>query len=107
MKLPPSLALLDYLDAFHPNMAYHLRERYSSTLEEMQKNVVSVEANLLIKKSQIKQEKKVTIKEDSSSSSYCKVDTLKNTTERIIDKMTIAYRQAKPSIKNPNYRGQQ
>jgi len=36
MKPPPGLALLHYPDAFNPEMAYQLRERDLTTLEEMQ-----------------------------------------------------------------------
>lgn len=57
MKSPPDLALLHYPDAFNPDMAYQLRERDPTTLEEMQWNAVSVEANLLIKKSKSKPER--------------------------------------------------
>ena len=35
IKPPPGLALPHYLDGFNPNMAYHLRERNPSTIEEM------------------------------------------------------------------------
>lgn len=86
-------------------MVYHLRERDPATLEEMKRNAISVEANLLIKKSKIKSEKpekKVTIKEESSSSSEVKLDTLNKTMERMIDRMTIADRKVEPSIRNPN-----
>jgi len=92
MKPPASLALLHYPNAFVSDMAYQLRERDPATLEEMQKNALSVEANLLIKKSKIKPEKlekKVTIKEESSSSSYGKLDTLINTMEIMMDKMAL------------------
>eukprot|EP00253_Pinus_taeda_P016840 PITA_16840 len=71
IKPQPGLVLLHYPDAFDPNMAYQIRERDPATLEEMQRNAISVEANFLIKKSKIKPEKldkKVTIMEESSSS---------------------------------------
>jgi len=64
MKPQPDLALQHYLNAFDPKMAYKLRERDLVTLEEMKNRAVSVEANLMIKKSQLKHEKpekKVTI----------------------------------------------
>lgn len=69
IKPPPGLALLRYLDGFDTDMAYHLRERNPTTLEKMQKNVVSVEANLLAKKAKLRVEKRVTIKEEPFSSS--------------------------------------
>lgn len=93
MKPPPGLALLHYCDAFDPNIDYQLRERDPAALEEMHKNIMSVDANLMIKKSKIKPEKKFTIKEESSSSDG-KLDTLIKTMERMIDKKTIADQQA-------------
>lgn len=62
------LALIKFLDGFDTNMAYHLPERDPTTLEDIQKNVVSVEENLLAKRARMKIEKKVTIKEEASSS---------------------------------------
>jgi len=73
----------------------------------MQHNAVSLEANLLIKKSKLKLEKlgkKVTIEEETSSSFDGKLDTLIKTMERMMDKITIADRQIEPSIRNQNYR---
>lgn len=70
IKPPPGLALFHYPDAFDLDMAYHLRERDLATIEEMQQNAVSIEANLLIKKSKSKLErieKKVVFKEEPSS----------------------------------------
>jgi len=54
-----------------------------------------------------KPENKVTIKEESSSSSEVKLDTLINTMEIMMEKMTIACRQVDPLIRNLNYNGQQ
>lgn len=50
IKSPPNLALIKFLDGFHVDMSYQLRERNPETLEQMQSNDVSVEANLLAKK---------------------------------------------------------
>jgi hypothetical protein len=36
IRPPPGLALLHYPDAFDPEMAFHLRERNTITLKEMQ-----------------------------------------------------------------------
>jgi len=73
----------------------------------MQRNAVSVEANFLINKSKTKLEKKVSFKEESSSSSNVKLDTLIKIMERMMDKMSIVDRKAEPSVRNPNYRGLQ
>jgi len=107
MKPPPSLSLLHYPDAFDPDMAYQLRERVPATLEEMQQNTASVEANLLTKKSKSKlerTEKKVVFKEYPSSSSDVKLNTMTKTMERMMDRISITDRQAKPLLRNPNIR---
>ena len=61
-------ALLKFPDGFDPDMAYSLRERDLPTLEDMQKIAVSVEANLNDKRARLKAEKRVTIKEEASTS---------------------------------------
>jgi len=73
-------------------MAYQLRERNPSTLEEMQKNVVNVEANLLAKKSKLRFEKRVTIKQEPSSSLDVKLQTLVKTLKGIMERMALTYR---------------
>lgn len=94
------LALIKFPDGFDPDMAYQLRERDPATLEDMQKIVVSVEANLLAKKARTKTEKKVTIKEEAFSSDHllCKI-------EKIFDRLTIADKP-ETQIRNPNFRGE-
>ena len=62
LKPPVGLALLKFLDGFDADMAYQLCERDPSTLEDMQKIVVSVEANLLAKRARTRDEKRVTVK---------------------------------------------
>ena len=62
------LALIKFPDGFDTDMAYQLRERDPITLEDMQKIAVSVEANLLAKRARARAEKKVTIKEEPSTS---------------------------------------
>lgn len=97
MKPPPSLALLHYPNAFSPDMAYQIRERDPTTLEEMQWNAISVEANFLIKKSKSKPErveKIVVFREEPGSSSNEKLDSLIKTMERMMDKISITDRQA-------------
>jgi len=48
---------------FDTDISYQLREKNPETLEQMQSNVVSVEANLLAKKARMRNEKRVVIKE--------------------------------------------
>lgn len=49
-KPPLGLTMLHYLDGFDAEIVYYLRVRNSSTLEDMQKNVIDVEMNLLIRR---------------------------------------------------------
>ena len=69
IKPPLGLALLHYLDAFDLEMTFHLRERNTTTLEEMQKIAVDVEANLMNKKEKLKAEEKDRIETEYMTSS--------------------------------------
>jgi len=60
----------------------------------MQKNDVSVEANLLAKKSKLRVKKRMTIKEEPSSSSDVKLDTLVKNMVRVMERMTLTDRVA-------------
>ncbi len=94
---------------YDTDMSYQLRERNPETLEQMQRNVVSVEANLLAKKSRIRNENKVVFK-DEISTSYGKVDILAKSLERIMDRLENMERKKQwenwkpPLIRNPNFR---
>jgi hypothetical protein len=50
IKTPQCLALIKFPDGFDADMSYQLRERNYTTLEDMQKSAISVEANLLAKR---------------------------------------------------------
>jgi len=67
LRPPVGLAMMKFLDGFDAEMDYQLRERELTTMEDMQKITVNVEANLLSKRARAKAEKKVTVKEESSS----------------------------------------
>ena len=101
IKPPMGLALIKFLDVFDPDMAYQLRERDPVTLEDMQKIAVSVEANLLAKRARTKAERKVTIKEETSTS-----DQVLRKLEKMFDRLTIADKH-ETQVKNPNFCGQQ
>ena len=75
LKPPLDSVLIKFPDGFDTDMAYQLRERNPETLEHMQGNVVSVEANLLSKKVRLINEGRVTIKEETSTSDL-KIDNL-------------------------------
>jgi hypothetical protein len=75
IKPPQGLALIKFPDGFDADMSYWLRERNYATLEDMQKSVVSVEENILAKRARQRTKRRVTIKEDpSTSSSDTKLD---------------------------------
>ena len=105
LKPPVGLALLKFPNGFDADMAYQLRERDPSSLEDMHKIAVNVEANLLAKRARTRAEKRVTIKEEASTSDN-KMDTLIRTVEKMVDRLTIADRP-EPQIRNPNFRGKQ
>jgi len=92
-------ALLKFPDGFDPEMDYSLRDRDPPTLEDMQKIVVSVEANLNDKRSRMKAEKLVTIKEEASTSDQLlrKVEKV----ERMLEKVHLD--KPEPQIRNPNF----
>lgn len=69
-------------------MAYQLQERDPTTLEDMQKIAIIVEANILAKRARTKEEKRVTVKEEASPSEN-KMDTLIRTVENMVDRLTI------------------
>ena len=103
--------MIKFPDGFDANMSYQLRERNSTTLEEMQRDVVSVEANLLTKRARLRYMKRVSIKEEPSTSSFdAKLDKLVRNMERMMEIITIDDRDAPrenqldPQIKNPNFR---
>jgi len=76
-----------------------LRERDLATLEEMQKIAISVEANLNDKRARLKAEKKVSIKEENSTS-----DQVLRKVEKMFERLTLD--KLEPQIWNPNFRGQ-
>jgi len=107
IKPSPDLALID----FHVAMEYQLRERDPATLEEMQANVIKVEANILAKKAKLKYECKVTIKEEpSTSTSDKKIDNLVRVVEKMMQRINIndqaqmRENQTPLQNRNPNFR---
>lgn len=76
--------MLKFPNGFEIDMAYQLLECDPTTLEDIQKNVVSMEANLLAKRETMRFEKRVTMKEEVSTSDV-KMDTLIRIVERMVD----------------------
>ena len=95
MKSPPGLALVKFPEGFDPDMTYQLRERDPTTLEEMQRGAISVEANLTEKRARVRSEKKFTYQDEtmpSTSSSDSKIDNLVRTMERMMEKINLSER---------------
>jgi hypothetical protein len=105
------LALIKFPNGFDANISYQLRERNYATLEDLQKSVISVEANILARRARQRIERWVTIKEDPSfSSSDPKLDSISRDMERMMERLTIVdinpprENQSAPQIRNPNFR---
>jgi hypothetical protein len=105
------LALIKFSDGFDVDMSYQLGERNSTTLEDIQKNVVSVEENILARRPRQRTERRVTIKEEpSTSTSNDQLDSIVRTMERQMERLEITDRnpprenQPDPQIQNPNFR---
>jgi len=84
VRPPPGLAKLHFLDAFDPKMEFQLRERNIASLEEMQNIAVDVEANVLIKRSKVKNKEKEKLK-----SSESKLDILADSMEEMMQRINM------------------
>jgi hypothetical protein len=111
IKPRQGLAMIKFPDGFDADMSYQLRERNSTTLEDMQKSTISVEANLFAKRAWQRIERRVTIKEEpSTSSSDAKLDSLSREMERMMERLTISERdpprenEPAAQIQNPNFK---
>ena len=109
IKPPLDLALIKFPDGFDIDASYQLRERNPKTLGQMQNNVVSADAKLLAKRAIMRNERRVTIKDESSTLDI-KIDSLAKTMERMMDRLENMERKPKwdnqqgPQIRNPNFR---
>ena len=71
-------------------MAYQLRERYPAALEEMKKGALSMEVNLMEKRARMKNEKRVSFREENTpSTSNSKMERMM---EEMMKKMSILER---------------
>jgi hypothetical protein len=111
IKPPQGLALIKFPDGFDVDMSYQLRERNSTTLANMQKSAISVEANLLVKRARQRSERRVTIKEEpSTSTTDSRLDSLTRTVELMLERMNVSDRNPPrdnapaPQVQNPNFR---
>jgi hypothetical protein len=111
IKPPPGLALIKFPNGFDADMSYQLRERNVATFEDMQKSAISVEANLLAKRDRQRIERRVTIKEEpSTSTTDSKLDSLTQKVEFMMERMNLSDRNPPrdnapaPQIRNPNFR---
>lgn len=75
---------------FDIDMSYQLRERNSPTLEAMKRYFMSVEANLQAKRARMKIERRVTIREETSTYAVdAKIDSLVRTMERMMGRISL------------------
>lgn len=88
IRPPPGFALLHYPGAFDPEMEFQLRERNLATLEEMQNNAVDVEAHLLIRRENLKEEEMRNIDPKESTSLEVNLDILVSAVEDMMQKIT-------------------
>jgi hypothetical protein len=82
VRPPPGLAKLHFPYAFDPEMAFQLRERNTASLEDMQNIAFDVEANLLIKRSKVKNKEKEQLK-----SLEAKLDSLASAMEELMQRI--------------------
>jgi hypothetical protein len=111
IKPPPGLALIKFPDGFDADMSYQLRERDAATLEDMQKCAISVEANLLARRARHRNERRVTIREEpSTSNNDYKMDTVVKSLALLLERSNISDKNPPrddtptPQIRNPNFR---
>ena len=86
-------------------MAYQLRERYFATLEDVQRCALSVEVNLMEKRARMKNEKRVSFREESTpSTSNSKMEKIM---EEMMKEMSLIKRaQASQNQNAPQNRNQ-
>jgi hypothetical protein len=85
--------LINFPDGFDADMSYQLRERNPATLEDMQKCTVSVEENLLARRARQRTKRRVTIKEEPSTSNVdAKIYSLVRTMEIMMEILEITNR---------------
>ena len=116
VKPPPGAAKLHYANAFDSEFTLLLRERRSTSLENMIQDVIEVEVNLSTSNKtkqrgdnrRVKEEAKVST---SQSSTDAKIDLMMKAMERLIDQFSMDGRgqnlnreRNEPQIKNPNFR---
>jgi hypothetical protein len=93
IKPAPGLALIKFPDGFDADMSYQLRERDAATLEDMQKCAISVEANLLARRARQRNERRVTIREEpSTSNNDYKMDTVVKSLALLLERSNISDR---------------
>ena len=89
IRPPLGLALLHYPDSFDLEMEFQLRERNTTTLKEMKDSAISVEANLLIKRSKLEAEDRKNKEKEHLTSPKVKLDILASTMEEMLHKIII------------------
>lgn len=82
--------MVKFPDGFGVDVSYQLREINPTTLEKMQRYVVSVEANILAKRARLRSKRRVIIKEEPYTSYVdAKIYTLVKTMVRMMERIRI------------------
>ena len=64
------MALAKYPNGFDADLAYELRDKEYTILEDMQKGAITIEANLTEKRARLKAENRVTYRDENVASTY-------------------------------------
>ena len=116
VKPSPRATKLHYANSFVSEFTLLLRERRSTSLENMMEDVIEVEVNLLAsnktkQKGESRRVKEYAQASTSKSSTDAKMKLMMKSMERLIDRLSIYYRgqtvnreRNEPQIKNSNFR---
>ena len=108
-KLLEGMAKFHYAESFDDEFALFLRERKFATLADMMNDAIEVEINMMSSKRGKYKSKTRRVKNEPQSSSDSKFDSMMKVMEKLVDKLSIANRQAvrdsnEPKIRSPNFR---
>ena len=113
-KPQAEMAKLHYAEGFEDDFALLLRERISSTLEDMMKDAIEIDVNMMASRKgkyktkvrKVKEEKKPSTPQNSNDGKfYSMMEVREKLVEKlIVDDRHVAREQNEPQIRNPNFR---
>ena len=103
------MANFHYAKAFDDGFSLFFREIRSTTLADMMYDAIEVEINMMSSKRGKYKSDTRKVKDEPRSLSHSKFDSMMKVMEKLVDKLSIADRQAirdnnEPQIRNPNLR---